>query len=227
MGMPAQVRVVGVNAPVSGIEGESEQAALGTFRDTSAKVEHQVWILDAILNSPHFATEAGHATLDEVLPTPASVGYRLGRRLIRDSHYYENATWRTVLVKSLNSGMVMISQRMKHAEMQEIVRRFGFGRPTGCGLPGETGGIVTPPGRWSNTTQASVAFGHEIAVTPLQMARAFCAFATGTSFTAVTVTVKVCVVVALSPVVPRSPSKPASVRVTVTTAVPLCSATGV
>ncbi|VAX42583.1 hypothetical protein MNBD_PLANCTO03-1475, partial [hydrothermal vent metagenome] len=31
--------------------------------------------------------------------------------------------------------------------------------------------------KWSHWTQESVAYGHEVAVTPVQMARAFCAFA--------------------------------------------------
>src|SRR4029453_7395254 len=37
--------------------------------------------------------------------------------------------------------------------------------------------IVTTPRQWTTYTQSSVSFGHEIAITPLQMVRAFSVFA--------------------------------------------------
>jgi cell division protein FtsI/penicillin-binding protein 2 len=124
------------------------------------------------------ATELGKARLDEVLPTPAGGGHRTSRgRRIRDSHYYENADWLTVLTKSINSGMAIVSERMTHREMQSLVDRYGFGRRTNCRLVGQSPGIVTTPAEWSHYTQTSVAMGHEIAVTPLQMVRAFSVFA--------------------------------------------------
>jgi len=123
------------------------------------------------------ATELGKARLDEELQTPAHTGWRTSYgRMIHDAHYYGPMTWRMVLVKSLNSGMAMVAERMSHREMQEALRRFGFGAKTNCGIPGETAGIVTSPRKWGNYTQSSVAMGHEIAVTPLQMVRAFSAF---------------------------------------------------
>jgi cell division protein FtsI/penicillin-binding protein 2 len=57
------------------------------------------------------------------------------------------------------------------------IHRFGFGSATGIGLPGETAGVVTPRKAWSKFTQTSVSFGQEVAVTPVQMVRAFSAFA--------------------------------------------------
>ncbi len=123
-------------------------------------------------------TELGKAKIDEVIPTPSSTGWRTPYgRLIRDTHYYEDATWRKVLVKSINTGMAIVAERLSHKEMQEAIRRFGFGSQTNCGLKGETAGIVTTPKNWSKYTQSSVSFGHEIAVTPLQMVRAFSVFA--------------------------------------------------
>jgi cell division protein FtsI (penicillin-binding protein 3) len=58
-----------------------------------------------------------------------------------------------------------------------MVRDFGFGQKVAMGIPGESAGIVTKPAKWSNYTQTSVAMGHEIAATPIQMVRAFSAFA--------------------------------------------------
>jgi cell division protein FtsI/penicillin-binding protein 2 len=124
------------------------------------------------------ATQDGTASPDEILPTPSSGAYRtsFGRR-IRDAHTYGPTSWRRVLVKSLNSGMAIVAERMQQSRLQELVSTLGFGHATACGLPGETRGIVTTPRNWSKYTQTSVAMGHEIAVTPVQMARAFCVFA--------------------------------------------------
>ncbi|MBM44525.1 MAG: hypothetical protein CMJ36_05890, partial [Phycisphaerae bacterium] len=125
------------------------------------------------------ATEAGAADPEEILQTPSSVPYRTrGNRRIRDVHYYGPSSWRTVLVKSMNSGMAIVAERMNHRQMQEVLHRFGFGTRTRCGIPGETGGIVTSPDEWTDYTQVSVSMGHEIAVTPLQMIRAFSVFCT-------------------------------------------------
>ena len=125
------------------------------------------------------ATEAGVVTPEEILSTPASVPHRTkGGRRIRDVHYYGPSTWRKVLVKSMNSGMAIVAERLRHDQMQNVVSRFGFGQRTNCGLPGETAGLVTSATNWSDYTQVSVGMGHEIGVTPLQMVRAFSVFCT-------------------------------------------------
>ncbi len=124
------------------------------------------------------ATQLGKAKIDETLPTPSSGPYKTDfNRTIRDANYYGPSSWEKVLIKSMNSGMAIVSQRMTHAELQDAVHRFGFGQPTHIGLGGETRGIVTSPSNWNNYTQTSVSMGHEIAVTPLQMVQGFCAFA--------------------------------------------------
>lgn len=124
-----------------------------------------------------WATQEGYARPSETIPTPADGPYRtkFGRR-IRDVKYYGPMPWRTVLVKSLNSGMAIVAERMPHREMQAMVDAFGFGRPVACGIAGETAGLVTAPKSWSDYTQTSVAMGHEIGVTPMQMAQAFGVF---------------------------------------------------
>ncbi|MBC8523660.1 penicillin-binding protein 2 [PVC group bacterium] len=124
------------------------------------------------------ATELGKVNIEEVLPTPTGGAHRtsFGRK-IRDAHYYGPSTWRRVLVKSMNSGMAIVAERMTNEEMQIGITKFGFGVPTYLGLAGETAGILTTPRKWSAYTQTSVAMGHEIAVTPVQMVQGFCAFA--------------------------------------------------
>ena len=135
------------------------------------------------------ATELGRADPEEILPTPSAPAYRTSQgRRIRDSHYHGPVSWRTVLVKSINSGMAIVAERMSHDELQGAVAKFGFGRKTGCGLPGESAGLVTSAANWNHYTQTSVAVGHEIAVTPVQMVRAFSVFARDGTLPAIRIT---------------------------------------
>jgi cell division protein FtsI/penicillin-binding protein 2 len=122
------------------------------------------------------ATEAGKVRIDEVFNTHNGVFRAPNKRVIHDAYAYDKLAWDMVLVKSSNIGMVQVIERMSDRELQAVVSDFGFGMPTGCGLPGETGGMVTSPGKWTHYTQQSVAMGHEIAVSPLQIVRAFSAF---------------------------------------------------
>jgi cell division protein FtsI (penicillin-binding protein 3) len=98
-------------------------------------------------------------------------------RLIHDVHRHPQLTWRNVLVESSNIGMSQGVERISHDQLYAAIKRLGFGSKTGVGLPGETNGMVTPRKSWRKFTQTSVSFGQEIAVTPVQMVRAFSVFA--------------------------------------------------
>ena len=126
------------------------------------------------------ATQLGIAKPTDTIqmPTGSPLVTSFGRVIHNsDSREYHSWSWKDVLVHSVNTGMVTVGLRMTHAQMQDMVRDFGFGSKSGVGIPGESAGLVTPNKRWTNYTQSSVAFGHEIAVTPIQMVRAFSAFA--------------------------------------------------
>lgn len=99
-----------------------------------------------------------------------------GRR-IKDVTPQDELSWSYVLVYSSNIGMVQGTSRLSFDQMYEATRRFGFGSRTNIGLPGESAGLVTPINKFTKYTQTSMASGYEIAVTPLQMARAFSVFA--------------------------------------------------
>src|SRR6185503_4684557 len=61
----------------------------------------------------------------------------------------------------------------------QALARFGFGRPTGIGLPGERAGVVRPVEKWGDIGFANISFGQGIAVTPLQMIAGVSAIAGG------------------------------------------------
>jgi cell division protein FtsI/penicillin-binding protein 2 len=121
-------------------------------------------------------TELGLARPDEVFDTEGG-RWRTGYgRPIEDVTRRQTMTWREVLINSSNIGMVKAAERMSYRQLHDAVRRFGFGQQTFIGLPGEASGLVTPMSKWSKYSQTSVAYGHEVAATPLQMVRAFSAF---------------------------------------------------
>ncbi|MCC5831377.1 MAG: penicillin-binding protein 2 [Phycisphaeraceae bacterium] len=101
-----------------------------------------------------------------------------GRRM-RDVSPHGRIDFDEILIKSSNIGMAQAALRMRGGALRDRLRELGFGQPTGIGLPGEAGGLMTSAGRWSLYTQTSVSMGHEIAVTPLQMMTAFSALANG------------------------------------------------
>ncbi|MBC7834948.1 MAG: hypothetical protein H7Y88_07585, partial [Phycisphaerales bacterium] len=122
-------------------------------------------------------TELGLADPDEMIDTEDGVWVTPYGRTVRDVVKKPHMTWAQVLVNSSNIGMSKVTRRMSDKQMRDAVVGFGFGTRSDIGLPGESPGLVTTQKAWGKYTQTSVASGHEVAVTPIQMARAFCAFA--------------------------------------------------
>jgi stage V sporulation protein D (sporulation-specific penicillin-binding protein) len=56
---------------------------------------------------------------------------------------------------------------------------LGFGTLTGLSFPGEACGLLRSPARWSKRSCPTIAIGHELSVTPLQLALAYAAIANG------------------------------------------------
>jgi cell division protein FtsI (penicillin-binding protein 3) len=100
-------------------------------------------------------------------------------RLIKDVGGWGFLSVENILVHSSNIGMTQIGWKMGIRRLYDAVTTFGFGRMTGCLLPGESPGIVRPLHQWTKGTLTSASFGYGVAVTPLQLARAFCTFANG------------------------------------------------
>jgi cell division protein FtsI (penicillin-binding protein 3) len=90
-------------------------------------------------------------------------------------------SFQEVIQKSSNVGAVKIGQRLGAAKYYEYIRKFGFGEKTGIDFPGEGKGIAREVKKWSGTSLAAMSIGQEIAMTPLQMLRAYAAIANGGS----------------------------------------------
>jgi cell division protein FtsI (penicillin-binding protein 3) len=91
----------------------------------------------------------------------------------------ERMTVRQIVEHSSNIGTVTIAETLGAGRLASWVDRFGFGKPTGIDFPGESPGFALPLDQWSGSTIGTVPIGHGIAVTPIQMARAYAAIANG------------------------------------------------
>lgn len=125
------------------------------------------------------ALKEGITKVSEVFPVKGP-HYRTdyGRK-VTDVHGYDELAFWDVLVKSSNIGMCMLGERMGNAKIYQAIKSFGFGKTTGLELPGEDPGLINPLAKWTKYSTESVSQGYEVMVTPLQLARAFCAYANG------------------------------------------------
>ena len=102
-----------------------------------------------------------------------------GRTIHEAKHGYGVMPMALVLAKSSNIGAIQVGMRVGQEKMYEYVRRFGFGQKTGITLPAESAGMVRKLRVWGATSLSSVAMGHEIGTTSLQLAQACSVVANG------------------------------------------------
>ena len=101
-------------------------------------------------------------------------------RILHDAHPYGTLTVEQILYKSSNIGAAKIAVlKLGPTRLYEYIRRFGFGRKTGIGLPGEVSGIAHPLARWNPLSISRIPMGHEIAATPIQVMMAMNAICNG------------------------------------------------
>ncbi|MBS4534587.1 stage V sporulation protein D [Clostridium sp. D2Q-14] len=70
---------------------------------------------------------------------------------------------------SCNEVAVQLGLRLGKETLNEYIRAFGMGEPTGIELPSEIGGLLKDPKSMEDVDLATMAFGQGIAVTPLQL----------------------------------------------------------
>ncbi|WP_344400274.1 penicillin-binding protein 2, partial [Catellatospora chokoriensis] len=103
-----------------------------------------------------------------------------GDQVYWDTHQFAEGTRITLpglMAYSSNVATIKIAEKLGAEKLYEYQKLFGLGQPTGIGVPGESSGQLQAPEDWSGTSHGSIPIGHEMAVTPLQMAAAYAAIA--------------------------------------------------
>ena len=121
----------------------------------------------------------GLMSLDDVVDTEDGVWIVAGEPIRDVGSENGPMTLARALQISSSVGIAKAAQTMTPAVQYQNLRDFGLGAPTGIGLPGEAIGTLRRPERWSARSSASLAYGYEVSVTPLQMAMAYGALANG------------------------------------------------
>lgn len=133
--------------------------------------------------TPLFSPTEKMATFDGRFP---------GRKPLKEITYHHFLNMNMGLQKSSNIYMARLIERVINRlgndwYRETLQRVFGFGEKTKMELPGESAGVLPTPGKlhpngaleWSVPTPFSLAIGHNIQTTSLQLLRAYALIANG------------------------------------------------
>ena len=104
---------------------------------------------------------------------------KVSNHIIRDVHNYGALTLAGIIQKSSNVGAGKIGLAIGPKPLWQLLQDVGFGIQTGSGFPGESPGVLFNYTNWTELDLASIAFGHSIAVTALQLAQSYSVIAAG------------------------------------------------
>jgi cell division protein FtsI/penicillin-binding protein 2 len=137
------------------------------------------------------ALEYGTVTLDTEFYCEHGAWRTPVGRVLHDAHAYDTLNVFNIIAKSSNIGISKVAatlgtgpdgrcdEALAKRRLEAGLRAFGFGRRTGVPLPIESPGLLRPLSDWSGYSMTSLPMGHEIGVTPLQLALAYGAIANG------------------------------------------------
>jgi cell division protein FtsI/penicillin-binding protein 2 len=126
------------------------------------------------------ALEEGLASPDQVFEASANGTCLVAPgALFHDVHHEARYTFRDAVRWSSNIVMGKLGLLVGPERLYRYSTALGFGSLTGVSYPGESGGRLRSPAHWSKRSCPTIAIGHELAVTPLQLALAYGAVANG------------------------------------------------
>lgn len=102
----------------------------------------------------------------------------IGSATVGDSHSYGVLTIEQVIQKSSNIGTVKAALKINKCDMWGMFDRVGFTKAyKEIQFPGVVSGLVRPCKSWRPIEQATMSYGHGIALSLLQITRAYTVFA--------------------------------------------------
>lgn len=121
------------------------------------------------------------AVLNEKLFGPAESIWvpgqmKIGDKVFSEKHGARSLDLRGILAQSSNLGAIRLAQKLGPERLESYFQRFGYGRGTGLGFPGESAGVLPPTERWV-TSLPTMAIGQGLSVTALQLAQVYATLA--------------------------------------------------
>ena len=105
--------------------------------------------------------------------------FKIYDQIIRDHKAYDSLSLEQSLAYSSNVAFAQIGDSLGKDRLYRYLRDFGFGSKTKVALSGEERGLVHPVRQWSGRSTVTIAFGHEVMATLLQLVTAYSAVANG------------------------------------------------
>ena len=122
------------------------------------------------------ALEKGLVKPETILDTPAKL--TIGPSTIGDSHPHAGSmSVAQIIQQSSNVGTVRMALKCEPREMWDMFTSVGFGQAPRFGFPGAVAGRMRPYKTWRPIEQATMSYGHGIAVSLIQVARSYMIFA--------------------------------------------------
>jgi cell division protein FtsI (penicillin-binding protein 3) len=118
------------------------------------------------------ALESGRYRPSSIIDT--APGYvRVGAKTIEDKHNLGRISLTTILARSSNVGATKLAMSLQPDQLWNTMSHFGLGSLTASGFPGESAGTLTHYDHWQPISQATLAYGYGLNMTPLQLAQAY------------------------------------------------------
>ena len=118
------------------------------------------------------ALESGQYRPSSIVDTaPGHIS--VGAKKIEDSSNLGRISLTTILARSSNVGVTKLAMTLETDQLWDTMTQFGFGALTASGFPGESAGMLTHFSNWQPISQATLAYGYGVSVTPLQLAQAY------------------------------------------------------
>lgn len=124
------------------------------------------------------ALESGlYDTDSEVNTSPGFL--QVGMKTIPDAKDFGVLDLPGVLINSSNVGAAKIAMSLEPEYLWSVLARFGVGRLTDSGFPGESAGLLNHFDHWREINHATIAYGYGLTVSPMQLAQAYATIANG------------------------------------------------
>ena len=122
------------------------------------------------------ALESGKVTpATRISTAPGTLA--IGGYTIRDVHPAASMSISQIVQKSSNVGAAKLALALPRESMWDLFHRIGFGTAPSLGFPGAAAGKLYPWKTWKPVEQATMAYGHGISLSLVQLARAYTLFA--------------------------------------------------
>jgi cell division protein FtsI (penicillin-binding protein 3) len=124
------------------------------------------------------ALESGEYQPGSIVDT--APGYVVvGPKKIEDTRNLGRVSLTTILARSSNVGITKLAMTLQPEQLWQTMTRFGLGALTTSSFPGESAGLLTHYSHWRPISQATLAYGYGVSLTPLQLAQAYAALGNG------------------------------------------------